>query len=89
MEAIVGGIVGLVIGAAATKMVMGFASSVGTVARTAAKEVIKGGLVIQEAASDMCSGGGDYFSDIVKEAKAELAATPTGATVSAEVHATH
>jgi len=89
MEVVIGGIVGMVIGAAATKMVMGVASSVGTVARAAAKEVIKGGLVIQEAASDMCSGGGNYFSDIVAEAKAELAATPTGDTLPAEVQATH
>jgi hypothetical protein len=47
------------------------------VLRGVAKEVIKGGVVIQEAASDMFSGGGNYFSDIVKEAKAELATTET------------
>jgi hypothetical protein len=89
MEAIIGGIVGLVIGAAATKMVMGVASSAGTVARTVAKEVIKGGLVIQEAASDMCSGSGNYFSDIITEAKAELAATSAGETMPAAQGAGH
>jgi hypothetical protein len=56
---------------------------------SAAKEVVKGGLVVQEAVSDMCSGGGNYFSDLVSEAKAELAATPTGETMPAKVQATH
>jgi hypothetical protein len=77
MEAIIGGIVGLIIGAAATNMVSGLASGTGSVLRGVAKEVIKGGMVIQEAASDMFSGGGNYFSDIVTEAKAELATTET------------
>ncbi|MEI8016227.1 MAG: hypothetical protein WCH20_15505 [Nitrospira sp.] len=85
MEVVIGGIVGMVIGAAATKVVMGVASSVGTVAWSAAKEVVKGGLVVQEAVTDMCSGGGSYFSDLVAEAKAELAATPTGDTLPAKV----
>jgi hypothetical protein len=49
-----------------------------------AKEAIKGGLMIQEAASDMFSGGGNYFSDIVTEAKAELAAKPAGDAVPAK-----
>ena len=89
METIIGGIVGLVIGAAATKVATGVTSSAGAVVWTVAKEVVKGGLVVQEAVSDMFSGGGSYFSDLVAEAKAELAATPTGATVPAEVHATH
>jgi hypothetical protein len=78
MEAIIGGIVGLIIGAAATNMVSGLASGTGSVLRGVAKEVIKGGMVIQDAASDMFSGGGNYFSDIVSEAKAELAESPAG-----------
>ena len=86
MEAIIGGIVGLIVGAAATNMLTGLASGTGTVLRGVAKEVIKGGLVIQEAASDMFSGGGNYFSDIVTEAKSELAATPARETMPAKAH---
>jgi hypothetical protein len=86
VEAIIGGIVGLVIGAAATNVVTSLASGTGTVLRGVAKEVIKGGLMIQEAASGMCSGSGNYFSDLVTEAKAELAATPAGETVPAKAH---
>ena len=86
MEAIIGGIVGLVIGAAATNVVTSLASGTGSVLRGVAKEVIKGGLMIQEAASDMFSGGGNYFSDLVTEARAELDATPAGKTVPAKAH---
>ena len=86
MEAIIGGVVGLVVGAVATNLVTGVVSGTGTVLRGVVKEVIKGGLMIQEAASDMCSGGGNYFSDIVSEAKAELAATPAGENVPAKAH---
>ena len=89
MEIIISSVVGVVVGAVATKVVTGVASSAGTVLWGMAKEVIKGGLVVQEAMSDMCSGGGNYFSDLVTEAKAELAATPTGATVPAKAHAIH
>ena len=76
MEIIIGSVAGLVVGAVATKLISGVASSAGTVLGGAAKEVIKGGLVIQEAASGMWSEGGNYFSDLVAEARAELAATP-------------
>lgn len=81
MEVIVSGVVGVVVGAVATKVVMGVASSAGTVLRAAVKEVVKGGLIVEEAVSDMCSGGSSYFSDLVKEAKAELSATPSGQTM--------
>jgi len=86
VEAMIGGIVGLIVGAAATNVITGLASGTGTVLRGVAKEAIKGGLMIQEAASDMFSGGGNYFSDIVTEAKAELAATPAGETMPAKAH---
>ena len=76
MEAIIGGVVGLVVGAAATSMVSGFELGTGTMLRGVAKEVIKGGLIVQEAAAGMFSGGGNYFGDIVTEAKAELDSTP-------------
>ena len=88
MEAIIGGIVGLIVGAAATNVVTSIASGTGSVLRGVAKEVIKGGLMIQESVSGMCSGSGNYFSDLVTEAKAELAATPAGETVPAKAQAT-
>ena len=86
MEAIIGGVVGLVVGAAATSMVSGVASGTGNVLRAVAKEVIKGGLIVQEAAAGMFSGGGNYFGDIVTEAKAELEATPARETMPAKAH---
>ena len=89
MEIIISSVAGLVVGAVATKVLTGVASSAGTVAWAAAKEVVKGGLVVQETVSDMFSGGGSYFSDLVSEAKAELAATPTGGTIPAKVKAAH
>jgi hypothetical protein len=87
VEIIISSVVGVVVGAVATKVVTGVASSVGTVMRGAAKEMIKGGLVMQEAMSDMCSGGGNYFSDLFAEAKAELAATPAEGTMPAKAEA--
>lgn len=89
MEIIISSVAGLVVGAVATKLITGVASSAGTVLGGAAKEVIKGGLVIQEAASGMWSEGGNYFSDLVAEARAELATTPTRKTMPAKVLATH
>ena len=77
MEAIIGGVVGLAVGAVATKVSPDLASGAGALVRVVAKEVIKGGLVIQEAASSMFSGGGSYFSDLVSEARAELSSTET------------
>jgi|SRR5262245_38459679 len=89
VEVIISSVAGVVVGAVATKLITGVASSAGTVLWSVAKEVVKGGLVAQEAVSDMFSGGGNYFSDLVKEARAELAATPTGGTIPAKVQATH
>ncbi|MCM3903321.1 MAG: hypothetical protein ND866_16590 [Pyrinomonadaceae bacterium] len=89
MEIIISSVAGVVVGAVATKVLTGVASSAGTVLWGVGKEVIKGGLIVQEAMTDMCSGGGNYFSDLVAEAKAELAATPTGKTMPAKAHATH
>jgi len=84
VEALIGGIVGLIVGAAATNVVTGIASGAGSVLRGVTKEVIKGGIMVQEAVSGMWSGECSYFSDIVKEAKAELAAKPAGETVPAK-----
>lgn len=89
VEIIISSVAGLVVGAVATKVITGVASSAGTVLWSVSKEVVKGGLVVQEAVSDMFSGGGNYFSDLVKEAKAELAATPAGETMPAKVRAAH
>jgi len=88
VEAIIGGIVGVAVGAVATKVITSVASSAGTVLWSAAKEVVKGGMVVQESVSDMFSGGGSYFSDLVSEAKAELAATPAGEAIPAAAHST-
>jgi hypothetical protein len=76
VEIIMSSVAGVVVGAIATKVLPGVASSAGTVLWGVGKEVIKGGLIVQEAVTDMFSGGGNYFSDLVAEAKAELAATP-------------
>ena len=89
VEIIISSVAGLVVGAVATKVLTGVASSAGTVVWSAAKEVVKGGLFVQEAVSDMVSGGGNYFSDLVKEAKSELAAAPDGGTIPAKVKAAH
>ena len=83
METIIGGAVGLVVGAVVTAVTPSLVSGAGTALRGVAREVIKGGLVVQEAASGMFSGGGGYFSDLVAEARAELAATSAAATQAA------
>jgi hypothetical protein len=88
VEIIISSVAGVIVGAVATKVITGVASSAGTVVWSAAKEVVKGGLVVQEAVSDMFSGGGNYFSDLVSEAKSELAATPTGKAIPAAAHST-
>lgn len=82
VSGIVGGIVGVVIGVAASNLITEAASGAGTALRGVTKEVIKGGIMIQEAASDLISGTGQYFSDIVAEAKNELA-KPAGGEASA------
>ena len=88
MEIIISSVAGVIVGAVATKVITGVASSAGNVVWSAAKEVVKGGLVVQETVSDMFSGGGSYFSDLVSEAKAELAATPTKKAIPAAAHST-
>lgn len=83
MEAIIGGIVGFVVGAVASNVATGVISGTGTVIRGLTKEVIKGGLMIQENVSGMCSGGGNFFSDLVTEARSELASSSGGGSVPA------
>jgi len=88
VEIIISSVAGVIVGAVATKVITGVASSAGNVVWSAAKEVVKGGLVVQETVSDMFSGGGSYFSDLVSEAKAELATTPAGKAIPAAAHST-
>ena len=88
METIIGGAVGVVVGAVVVSVTPSLVSGAGTMLRGAAREVIKGGLVVQEAASGMFSGGGGYFSDLVTEARAELAATSAAGTPATSVKAT-
>jgi hypothetical protein len=88
VEIIISSVAGVIVGAVATKVITGVASSAGAVVWSAAKEVVKGGLVVQETVSDMFSGGGNYFSDLVSEAKAELAATPAGKAIPSAAHST-
>ncbi|SLM49500.1 protein of unknown function [Nitrospira japonica] len=87
MEAIITGVVGVVAGAviaqAAPKIVEGPASLL----RGLAREVIKGGLVIQDSAASLFSGSGNVLSDLVAEARAELKSGSAAATAPAKVGA--
>lgn len=86
MEAIIGAVVGFVVGAAAQNVVSGLVSGTGSILRGVTKEVIKGGLMIQENVSSMCSGSGGFLSDLVAEARHELAGSSGGETVPASAH---
>lgn len=84
METILSGVAGLVVGAVVTAATPSLVSGTGTLLRGLAKEVIKGGLVVQEAASDMFGEYGHQFNDLVAEARAELAATSAAETAPAK-----
>ncbi len=88
MEIIISSVAGVIVGAVATKVITGVASSAGNVLWSVSKEVVKCGLVVQETVSEMFSGGGSYFSDCVSEAKAELASTPAGKAIPEAAHST-
>ncbi|HKW86389.1 MAG TPA: hypothetical protein VJM82_04905 [Nitrospiraceae bacterium] len=87
METIITGVVGVVAGAviaqAAPKIVEGPASLL----RSLTREVIKGGLVIQDSAASLFSGSGNVFSDLVAEARAELKSASTAAATPAKIGA--
>jgi hypothetical protein len=88
VEVILSGVAGVVVGVVAAAVSPSLVSGVGTLVQGATKEVIKGGLVIQDAAAGMFSGGSNYFTDLVNEARAELAGTPAAKRRSARAQAT-
>lgn len=47
-------------------------SGIGAIFRPIAKEVIKGGIVLADAVSELVSETGEQFKDLLAEAKAEL-----------------
>lgn len=87
MEAIIGAVVGFVVGAASQNVVSGIVSGTGSVLRGVTKELIKGGIMIQENVSSMCSGSGGFMSDLVAEARQELAGSSGSETVPASAEA--
>lgn len=50
-------------------------SGIGSALRPLAKELIKGGIQLFDAASELVSESGEQFKDLVAEAKADLAKT--------------
>ena len=48
-------------------------SGIGSALRPLAKELIKGGIYLFDAASELASESGEQFKDLVAEAKADLA----------------
>ncbi|MDF0673593.1 MAG: DUF5132 domain-containing protein [Nitrospira sp.] len=47
-------------------------SGIGAIFRPIAKELIKGGIVLADAASELVSETGEQFKDLLAEAKADL-----------------
>jgi hypothetical protein len=47
-------------------------SGIGSIFRPIAKELIKGGIVIADAASELASETGEKFKDLLAEAKSEM-----------------
>ena len=85
MELIVTGIVGVVAGAVIAQAMPKAIDGTTSMLRSAAREVIKGGLVVQDSVMSMCSESGNVFSDLVAEARAELAATSSASGKTAEI----
>lgn len=75
MELIVTGVVGVVAGAVVGQVMPTIMDGTTSMLRGLAREVIKGGLVVQDSVMSMCSESGNVFSDLVAEARAEMAAT--------------
>lgn len=48
-------------------------SGIGSMFRPIVKELIKGGIVVADAASEFASETGEQFKDLLAEAKSELA----------------
>jgi len=52
-------------------------SGIGSIIRPIAKELIKGGIVVGEAVSELASETGEKFKDLLAEAKSELETSKT------------
>ena len=87
MELIVTGVVGVVAGAVIAKAMPKVMDDTTSMLRGVAREVIKVGLVVQDSVTSMCSESGNVFSDLVAEARAELAATSAASGETAKVGA--
>ncbi|MDF0644230.1 MAG: hypothetical protein P0111_09375 [Nitrospira sp.] len=87
MEAIITGVVGVVAGAVIAQAVPKLVEGPASLLRSLAREVIKGGLVIQDSAASLFSESGNVLSDLVQEARAELKSTSTAASVPAKTGA--
>ena len=87
MELIVTGVVGAVAGAVIAQAAPKVLDGTTSVLRSLAREVIKGGLVVQDGIMSMCSESGNVFSDLVAEARAELAATSSASRAPAKIGA--
>ena len=85
MEVIVTGIVGVVAGAVIGQVMPKVMDGTTTILRGLAREVIKGGLVVQDSAMSMFSESGNVFSDLVAEARAEMAATSSASGETAKI----
>lgn len=79
MEMIITGVAGVVAGAVIAQAVPKIVEGPASLLRGLAREVIKGGLVIQESATSLFSESGNVFSDLVAEARSELKSTSTAA----------
>jgi len=85
MEAIITGVVGVVAGAIVAQAVPKIVEGPASLLRSLAREVIKGGLVIQDSAASLFSESGNVFSDLVAEARAELKSPSTAAPAPAKI----
>lgn len=85
MEAIITGVVGVVAGAVIAQAVPKIVEGPASLLRGLVREVIKGGLVVQESATSFFSESGNVFSDLVAEARSELKSTSTAAASSARI----
>jgi len=54
-------------------------SGIGSMFRPIVKELIKGGIVVADAASELASETGEKFKDLLAEAKSELETSKTQA----------
>ena len=85
MEAVITGVVGVVAGAIIAQAVPKIVEGPASLLRGLAREVIKGGLVIQDSAASLFSESGNVFSDLVAEARAELKSPSTAAPAPAKI----